>query len=65
MDWFSWLKILAPVLAVVAQAVIEGSRAAGVTHDTVALTVAKTVKHLLNGKPAGAAETPAAPPGGP
>ncbi len=29
------------------------SRAAGVTHDTVALTIAKTIGHLLDGATSG------------
>ena len=49
MDWLKWLNVFAPLLSSVARAIIEGSRAAGVTHDTVALTVAKTILHLSNG----------------
>ena len=37
------------VLPHLARAIIDGLSAAGVTHDTVAKTIAKTVLHLTNG----------------
>ena len=49
MDWMRWLSILSPLVSSIARAIIEGSRAAGVTHETVALTIAKTVLHISNG----------------
>jgi hypothetical protein len=62
MDWsalLKWIPIIGPVVSAIAQAIIEGSRAAGVTHETVALTIAKAVLHVQNGvapaKPPGAA----------
>ena len=49
MDWSSllkWIPVIGPVVSAIAQAIIEGSRAAGVTHETVALTIAKAVLHI-------------------
>jgi hypothetical protein len=62
MDFPSWLGFALAVLPHIARAVIEGSRAAGVNHDTVALTVAKTINHVLNGvQPQATADTPVPP----
>ncbi|HLQ23041.1 MAG TPA: hypothetical protein VK132_07535 [Gemmatimonadales bacterium] len=52
MDFLVLLEKLAPlalaVLPHLARAIIDGLSAAGVTHDTVARTIAKTVLHLTN-----------------
>lgn len=58
-NWLDLLRVVTPVVSALAQAIIEGSRAAGVTHETVALTVAKSVQHFLNGA---APPRPPAPP---
>lgn len=49
MEFPSWLNFFLAILPHVARAVIEGSRAAGVTHDTVAKTIATAALHLLDG----------------
>ncbi len=53
MNLFGWLGLIA-------QAIILGARAVGVTHETVALTIAKTILHLLNAvaAPSARAATP-------
>ncbi len=53
MDFPSWLGVVFSVLPHLVRAIIDGSRAAGVTHDTVALTIAKTIGHLLDGATSG------------
>lgn len=65
MDFSAIVGTIFAVLPHIVRAIIEGSRAAGVSHDTVALTIAKTVNHVLNGvQPQAAPETPTpAPPG--
>jgi hypothetical protein len=61
MELPSWLAFVIAILPHVARAVIEGSRAAGVTHDTVAKTVAKVILNLTNGvqEPAASPTPPA------
>jgi len=65
MDFPGWLGFIFAVLPHLVRAVIDGSSAAGVTHDTVALTIAKTVGHIMNGATRGATETPSVAPGEP
>jgi hypothetical protein len=45
----NWLAFIFSVLPHIARAIIDGSRAAGVDHDTVAKTISKTILYTLNG----------------
>lgn len=65
MNFSDWLSLVFAVVPHVARGILEGSRAAGIEHDTVAKTIAATVLALLQqapqALPRGVQQPPAVP----